>query len=116
MTNASESVWPGGAPDGAAANGAAMAAVMAAGVGAFAVGAFVILNESGLFAAPALYGPAGGVSGRTTLAVATWLLAWAFLHGRWRTRVVRPRGVLAGTLVLIGLGLLATFPPVWGLF
>ena len=57
------------------ANGAAVAAFLAAGIGAFAMGLVVILNEAGLFAAPSLYPPAGGVSGRTTIAVAIWLIA-----------------------------------------
>ena len=60
-----------------APNGAAMAAALAAGIGAFAMGLFVLLNEAGLFAAPALYGPAGGVTGRTTFATVVWLGAWA---------------------------------------
>ena len=52
-------------------------AFLAAGIGAFAVGLFVLLNEMGLFAAPALYEPAGGVSGRTTFAVVAWLVVVA---------------------------------------
>ena len=97
------------------ANGAAMASVLAAGIGSFAMGLFVILNEAGLFAAPALYGPAGGVTGRTTLATLVWLAAWAVLHARWRTRDIAPRRVLALTLVLVGVGVLGTFPPIWAL-
>lgn len=97
-------------------DGATLAAVLAAGVGAFAMGLFVILNEAGLFAAPGLYGPAGGVSGRTTFAVVVWLLAWVILHRRWRGREIEPRGTVTATLVLIALGVLGCFPPVWGVF
>jgi hypothetical protein len=97
-------------------NGAALAAFLGAGIGAFAVGLFVLLNEAGLFAAPAVYGPAGGVSGRTTLAVVTWLAAWALLHARWKDRELEARRVLRVTLGLIALGVLATFPPLWGIF
>ena len=60
-------------------NGSAMAALLGGGIGAFAMGAVVLLNEAGLFAAPTLYAPAGGVSGRTTLATIVWLIAWAVL-------------------------------------
>lgn len=98
------------------ASGPTMAAVLAAGIGAFAVGLFVILSEAGIVSAPALYGPAGGVSGRTTFAVAAWLIAWAILHRRWRDRQIEGGAVLAATLILIALGVLATFPPVWGIF
>jgi hypothetical protein len=58
-------------------NGSAMAALLGGGIGAFAMGAVVLLNEAGIFAAPTLYAPAGGVSGRTTLATIVWLMAWA---------------------------------------
>jgi hypothetical protein len=99
----------------AEANGAAMASALAAGVGAFAMGLFVVLNEAGLFAAPTLYGPAGGVTGRTTFATLVWLAAWGVLHARWRAREIAPGRVLVLTLVLIGVGVLETFPPLWGL-
>lgn len=98
-----------------AANGAVMAAYLAAGIGAFAVGFWVILSEAGIFAAPTLYGPAGGVSGRTTFGVVTWLIAWGVLHARWKARQVEPRTVFTITLVLIALGILLTFPPFWSI-
>ncbi len=96
-------------------NGAALASFLAAGIGAFSMGALVILNESKLFVAPTLYAPAGGVSGRTTIAALIWLIAWAVLHHRWKDRQVEARRVHAVTLLLIGLGILMTFPPVWKL-
>lgn len=96
-------------------NGAGLAAVLAAGLGAFAMGLLVILNEAGIFAAPSLYGPVGGLSGRSTLAVLAWLLAWATLHLRWRGRELSVSRVLTWTLVLVGLAIAMTFPPVWGL-
>lgn len=97
-------------------NGAALAAFLAAAVGSFAMGLFVILNEMGVMAAPALYGPSGGVSGRTTLAGIVWLATWGVLHWRWRSRFIKPGPVWTGSLILIGLGLLLTFPPLWVLF
>ena len=75
----------------------------------------MILNEAGLFVAPALYPPAGGVSGRTTFAAAVWLLAWGVLHRRWKGRQLESPRVLTFTLVLLGLGILCCFPPVWKL-
>jgi hypothetical protein len=96
-------------------NGTAMAAFLGAGIGAFAMGVFVLLNEAGIFVAPTLYGPAGGVSGRTTLAAIVWLIAWAVLHNRWKAREVAQRRICWVTVTLIALGILATFPPVWRL-
>lgn len=97
------------------ANGAAMASFLGAGIGAFAIGAFVLLNEAGLFAAPTLYGPAGGVTGRTTFATIVWLFAWGVLHARWKSREIAPSRVYAATLILAGVGVLGAFPPLWAL-
>ena len=99
----------------ATVNGSAMAAFLAAGIGSFAMGAIVLINEAGIFAVPALYAPAGGISGRTTLATVAWLVAWGLLHYRWKGREIATNGVSALTLILLGLGILATFPPVWRL-
>jgi hypothetical protein len=100
---------------GLAGNGAALAAFMAAGVGSFAMGLVVILNEAGLFTAPSLYGPAGGVSGRTTIAVVLWLLAWAVLHRICNSRQLDARRAVTITAILTTLGILGTFPPLWAL-
>lgn len=96
-------------------NGQALAAALAAGIGAFALGLLVIANEAGIFTAPSLYPPSGGLSGRSTFAVAAWLIAWGVLHARWRHREVLVPRVLAWTLVLVGVGVVLNFPPVWGL-
>lgn len=97
-------------------NGAALASYLAAAIGAFAMGVVVILSEAGLFSAPALYAPAGGLSGRTTLAIVIWLGAWAGLHSRWKNRQIDSGRVRLLGIALILLGVLLTFPPVWGLF
>ena len=96
-------------------NGAAMAACLSSGIGAFAMGLVVVLNEAGVFAAPSLYAPAGGVSGRTTLATFVWLVAWGVLHNRWKARSIDANRIQAATVALIALGLLGTFPPLWQL-
>jgi hypothetical protein len=42
-------------------------------------------------------------------------MAWAVLHHRWKACEIAPGRVGAITLILIALGVLGTFPPVWGL-
>lgn len=96
-------------------NGASLAAFLAAGIGSLAMGSFVVLNEAGIFTSPSFYGPSGGLSGRSTLAVVVWLMTWAWLHRRWRSRELEAKPVYLATLVLAALGVLATFPPLWGL-
>ena len=101
---------------GEVANGAAVASVLAAGIGALAMGVIAILNEAGVFSVPALYVPAGGVSGRTTLAAAIWLTAWAVLHSRWKNRRLEARRMHVLSWILTGLGICLCLPPVWKLF
>ena len=101
---------------GAVPNGAALAAFLAAGIGALGLGLVVFLNELGVFEVPALYGPAGGVSGRTTAGVLIWLVAWVVLHGRWKDRRMEPSGLFATSLILVAVGVVLCFPPVWHLF
>jgi hypothetical protein len=97
-------------------NGAALAAFGAAGVGAFAMGLISLLNAIGVLPVPTLYGPAGGVTGRTTFAVLIWLGAWVVLHTRWKERDMETGRVHATTIVLTLLGILLALPPVWSLF
>lgn len=97
------------------ANGAAMAAYLAAGIGAFALGVVVFLNEIGVLTVPALYDPAGGVTGRTALGVVIWLAAWGVLHARWKASDVDAGRVHALTALLAIVGIVLCLPPVWGL-
>ena len=97
-------------------NGAALAAFAAAGFGAFAMGLISLLDAIGVLPVPTLYAPAGGVTGRTTLAVLIWLIAWAILHRRWKDRDRETGGVHAATIVLTVLGILLALPPIWSLF
>lgn len=100
----------------AVSNGAALAAFMAAGIGALGLGLVVFLNELGVFEIPALYGPAGGVTGRTAAGAVIWLVAWAILHSRWKDRRMEPSGPFAMSVILIAVGFVLCFPPVWHLF
>ena len=97
-------------------NGSALAAFVAAGVGAFAMGLISLLDAAGILPVPTLYGPAGGVTGRTTLAVVIWLIGWAVMHNRWKDRDLETGRAHAVMIVLTLLGILCAFPPVWALF
>ena len=97
-------------------NGAALAAFAASAVGAFSMGLISLLNAAGLLPVPTLYAPAGGVTGRTTLAVLIWLVVWAILHRRWKSRDMESGRVHGLAVLLTLLGMLFAFPPVWSLF
>lgn len=99
-------------------NGLAAAALLAGGIGSCALAVTTILNE----ASPAIsnlfkfYLPAGPLSGKTTVAVIIWLVAWAILGFLWKDKDVDFAKVSLWALILLGLGLLGTFPPVFELF
>ncbi len=99
-------------------SGPAAAAVLAAGAGSLTLGLLTTLAATSSVAAEALnfYEPVGSLSGKTTVAVVVWLLAWAALNGRWKRRQVDFPRAFVTTLLLIAAGLVGTFPPFWELF
>jgi hypothetical protein len=58
----------------------------------------------------------GPLSGKTTVAVVVWLIAWAILHFMWKDKQVGFSKIIIPTLVLVFLGFLGTFPPFFELF
>jgi len=99
-------------------NGSAAAAVLSAGVGCFVLAVLAIIADKSapIKAALNFYTPTGALSGVTTLALVVWLIAWGVLEWRWRNRTVAAGLISAASLVLLGLSLLLTFPPVVDLF
>lgn len=99
-------------------NGPAAAAILASGVGSVALGAFTVAAEAstGLKNALSFYDPSGPLSGKTTLAVAVWLVAWLALHLMWRKKDVDLTRTFWVTGALIALGVIGTFPPFFELF
>lgn len=89
------------------------AAILAAGIGVFALGLFTTLAESSaslkadVFEWTTRVGP---LSGKTSLAVVVWLVAWAVLHMVLREKPFETRRALTICLVLVGLGIVGTFP------
>jgi len=95
--------------------GVAAAATLSAGIGVFVLGIMTITAEMipALKAALTFYAPAGPLSGKTTVAVVAWLASWVFLHNLWRTATIHYQRVLRWTLILIALGLVLMFPPLY---
>jgi hypothetical protein len=98
--------------------GKALAAMMAAGIGSAAVGVGTTLAEMSpeLKNALNIYDPVGPLSGKTTLAVIVWLMAWYALARRWQARPPVMKSALVATFVLIGVGFVGTFPLFFALF
>jgi hypothetical protein len=62
------------------------------------------------------YNPVGALSGKTTVAVIVWLIAWAILGNQWKDKDVDFDKISMIALVLLLLGILGTFPPFFELF
>lgn len=94
------------------------AAIISAGVGATALGVLTTLAEASTDVEEALAwsDDVGPLSGKSTLAVVVWLVAWAALYAGLRDRPYETVRALVIGLVLLALGLLGTFPPFFQLF
>ena len=99
-------------------NGPAAAAILSAGIGSMVLGLFTTLAEAigSVKKALVFYNPVGPLSGKTTLAVVAWLVAWIILGSLWKNKQVGFTGVFAVSLILIALGLIGTFPPFFEMF
>jgi hypothetical protein len=99
-------------------NGPALAALLSAGIGATVLGVFTTLAQAhagfkALMDIDKNLGIGIGVgplSGKTVYAVAAWLISWAVAAVIMRGKRYDPRPFFIVTFVLVGLGMLGTFP------
>jgi len=98
--------------------GSGAAAILAAGVGAMALGVMAVAGDKSgaVKSAMIFYRPTGPLSGVTTVAILIWLGCWGLLEWRWRKKSVALGRVCLVALVLLGVGVLLTFPVVGDLF
>jgi hypothetical protein len=99
-------------------NGAAAAAVLSAAIGVFLIGLLTTLAEllPGLRGGLTLWAPAGPLSGKTAVPVGIWLVAWVVLHRTLGASDVNLARYTRWAWVLIVLGLVLTFPPIFEAF
>lgn len=99
-------------------SGPGAAALLAAAIGATSLGVVIVGSE----AFPRFkawlnwWPPAGPLTGKVVLAIFAWAVAWAALHAAWRRREVRFATVAVVASVLLALGFVLTFPPVYEAF
>jgi hypothetical protein len=96
-------------------NGDAAAAFVAAGIGCLAIGLLTTLAEvyAGFSSMLVINKGVGALSGKTIYAVVIWLVAWGILYYGLRGKQVAIQKAFTVTLVLIGIGMLGTFPTVF---
>jgi hypothetical protein len=96
----------------------ASAAFVSSGIGCLVIGLMTtgaVLSE-GLKNALNWWNPAGPLTGKTIVGVLAWLVSWAILHFLWKDKEVDFNKTFTITLILIGLGFILTFPPVFEAF
>jgi hypothetical protein len=94
-------------------NGPIAAALAAAGLGCATLGVVTTWSEASPETAQALnwWPPAGPLTGKAGTATAAFFLSWLVLHVLWRRRSVAIRPLAIVSALLLGIGLLGTFPP-----
>jgi len=94
------------------------AAIIAGGIGCTALGLLTTLAEASKGMSKWLQWSdrVGPLSGKTTVTVLVWLVAWAILHVVLRRRPYETRRALTIALVLIAVGVVGTFPTFFQLF
>jgi hypothetical protein len=99
-------------------DGPPAAALIAMGIGAFTLGLFVTLAEAstGVKDFLQMNDRVGPLSGKTILATIAYFASFAILGFAWRGRSFLLKGILTATVVLVALGLLFTFPPIFQAF
>jgi hypothetical protein len=99
-------------------DGLPAASLIAAGVGAFTLGLFVTLAEASTEIKDWLQwnDRVGPLSGKTILAVIAYFASFLLLGLLWRRKTIPLRPVLVTAGVLVVVGLVFTFPPVFQAF
>jgi uncharacterized membrane protein HdeD (DUF308 family) len=100
--------------ENASPTGGAWAAILGAAIGCACFGFVVDLAEMSKSISKALtfHSPTGDLSGKSTVGIGAWLLAWGILHAIWNGRHIRrPGGITIICVILVLLGLVLVFPP-----
>jgi hypothetical protein len=98
-------------------NGGVAAAVIAAGIGCAALGFLVVAAAASPQVSQLLtfYSPAGPLSGKAIVSTVVYLVAWPNLHYRLRDKQVDLYEAFMVAILLVALGIIGTFPPVYQL-
>jgi len=99
-------------------NGPVVAALVAGGLGAATIGLMTVLAEASEPIKNALnwWNPAGPLTGKSLVGVIVFFVSWVVLHVIFRGKNANFTRAATIALILLGLGLLGTFPPFFTLF
>jgi hypothetical protein len=98
-------------------NGPAAAALLAGGIGCAVLGVVTFANQvdpTSAFSSWLVWDkPVGALAGKSGLAIIAFVLAWAVLGVLWRRQEMRFGRIAVISFILLAVGLIGTFPPVW---
>ena len=104
--------------EAAVTTGPAAAAIISGAIGTFVIGLLTtgsVIFE-GLRNALNWWNPAGPLTGKTGVGVIAWLISWALLSTVWKDKDYDLRKAFVITLIIVALGVILTFPPVFEAF
>src|SRR5512140_1674778 len=98
-------------------NGPVAAVLLAGGIGCAVLGVVTFANQVAPTSAFSQwlvwYKPVGSLSGKSSLSIIAFLLAWAVLGLMWRRQEMRFARIAVISFILLAVGLIGTFPPFW---
>lgn len=99
-------------------DGPPAASLIAAGVGSVVLGLFITLAEASTGIKDFLQwnDRVGPLSGKTIFATIAYFAAFLILGLAWRGKTFPLRSIVIASAVLVALGLLFTFPPIFQIF
>jgi hypothetical protein len=98
-------------------NGPAAAALLAGGIGAAVLGVVTTLSEVSTSISNSLNWtrPVGPLSGKVGVTVILYVISWLALGFAWKGKNVNFSQIATIAFILLAIGLLGTFPPVFDL-
>lgn len=98
-------------------NGPVAAALLAAGIGSAVLGLVTFGAEASEAIATALnwYKPVGPLMGKSSLGIIAFFLTWVILNSIWKGKETNFNRIATVAMVLVVIGLIFTFPPVWSI-
>jgi hypothetical protein len=98
--------------------GVAAAALISSGIGVFVIGLMTTgaVLSAGLKDFLNWWNPAGPLTGKAGIGILAWLISWAIMNSKWKDQDSNLDKAFKVTLILIFLGLVLTFPPVFEAF
>ncbi len=96
-------------------NGPVAAALIAGGIGSAVMGILASLTDmsTGINSALNWYSPVGSLTGKAILEVVFFLGSWIILGTMWRGKEVNFKNAALVAFILLAIGVIFTFPPVF---